>query len=329
MNTWAPSVGIIGTGRSAPNLVVTTEELAVMAGVPPAWALEHVGARERRRLAPGERLAWLAVEAASRAVLSTHIRTTDIGLIVVATSTPDRVAPSTAAEVAKALELEVPAFDVNGVCAGFMYALSMAAAFISSTDAYSELPRYALVIGADAYSRITDDRRRDNVFFGDGAGAVILSSRVGRGLYLSLGGARDRVDAFQVPRGEAFVMNGRQVSDAAFLHFPAFVRRLVDESGIVQPGRDVDMLLLHQGSRVLFERLVPYFPNAASRPTHFDRFANMAAASVPFLLDEQVRAGRIDRGDVVVMAAFGAGWVWGGSVCRWALPKFEVQSSNS
>ncbi len=289
---------------------------------------ELFGFRERRYAQPGETTSDMAVAAARKALAAAGLQAHDIGFLVLATVTPDRKVPSCAAIAHEKLGLEgVPAFDLNAACAGFLYGLALAHDAIAAGRA-----EHVLVIAADKVSSITDFDHRDNVFFGDGAGAAVLSAslapgieriRCGAGgthrlgLTVEAGGSEWPVDERALAeRRDRFVMDGRRVAQNALRYFPRSIRDLLAESELTTD--DVDWFILHQPSRKLLASVESALGLPAGKlPTNLERYGNTVAATVPILLDEKVRGNDIRPGQRVVLASFGAGWTWGACSLRW------------
>ena len=313
------SVKIAGTGSAVPSRVVSNSELAAHCHlVNDAWVQENLGILERRVAAPGQLTSDLAVEAAYRALENASLSPSDLDLIIVATATPDRLAPSTACIVQHKLGLGIanhcPAFDLAAVCSGFLYALSVGSQFIQ-TGAYSSI----LVIGADTFSRITDWDRRDCVFFGDGAGAVILQRTSSDDGFFCFelfadGGGQDNFTVF--PGDSFFTMNPRAVYETGTTVLPAALRNLLDHHNL-QPA-DISHLIPHQPSvRLLRQTAAALGIPIEKVCMNMARYANTAGATIPLLLDETAKSGRIKDGDLVAFAAIGAGWTWGAALYRW------------
>jgi 3-oxoacyl-[acyl-carrier-protein] synthase-3 len=254
-----------------------------------------------------------------------------VDLVVVATSTGDQPIPATACLVqAQIGAVEAAAFDIDAVCTGFVYGLVVANGMLVQNPRL----RTALVIGADTYSRILDySDRRTSVLFGDGAGAVVLGKAShGTGLLASVmgsdgtraeyvcipaGGSRKPASARTLEAGEHFfMMQGRNVRELADRVFPAVVSDVLSAAGLKLS--DVDLIVPHQANGVMLEDLAETL-QLAPRQMHLtvDAYGNTGAASVPVTLDDAVQAGRISRGDVVVLVAFGGGMTWGGVAINW------------
>jgi 3-oxoacyl-[acyl-carrier-protein] synthase-3 len=239
-----------------------------------------------------------------------------VDLIIVATATPDRVAPSTAclAQFKMGITNGCPAFDLAAVCSGFLYAMTVGCQFIR-TGMY----RNVLIIGADTFSRITDWSRRDCVFFGDGAGAVVLQAvQHHEGLFSSVLYADGRGhEGFTVPPGEKyFTMNARAVYETGSTVLTAAIREVVEKNGLQLS--DVTAFVPHQPSTRLLRRTAELLGVPFDRfHTNMSRYANTSGATIPLLLDEVHRGGHLKPGDLVVFAAVGSGWTWGASLYRW------------
>lgn len=312
----ATNVRISGTGSYAPATVLTNEELEARVPTSAQWVFEHLGIRERRIAGPQEFTSDLAAEAARQAIASAGIKPGAVDLIIVATATPDRSAPSTACMVQHKLGIgnRCAAFDVAAVCSGFLYAMTIASQFIEG-GTYNTV----LVIGADTFSRITDWTRRDAVFFGDGAGAVVMTrSRDGEGLFSSLlfadGCGQDNFTVY--PGDAAFTMNGRAVYEIGTSVLPEAIRAIVAANGLQLS--DIAAIVPHQPSIRMLKRTAELLELPFDIVhTNMDRYANTSSGTIPILLDEVAREQKIQPGDYVVFAAVGSGWTWGAALYRW------------
>jgi 3-oxoacyl-[acyl-carrier-protein] synthase-3 len=310
------SVGIKSTGSYVPAKILTNEEVVGCLPTSPQWIFETLGIRERRIAEPEEYTSDLAARAGLAAIAAAGLEPNDIDLIVVATSTPDRKAPSSAciAQVKMGITNCCPAFDVAAVCSGFLYGITIAGQFIQN-GTYER----ALVIGADTFSKITDWNHRDCVFFGDGAGAVVLERKVREnGLFSSIlmsDGAG--MNHFTVYPGDAyFKMNGKVVYQTATTILPECIRQILcmNHLGL----EDVSIVIPHQASAHVLKRTAEILNVPFSQmQTNLESCGNTAGASVPLVLDQVNRRGLIREGDLVLLAAIGAGWTWGASLYRW------------
>jgi len=310
------SIRIAGTGSFVPPRIVPNSELVGRVGSSEAWVLDNLGIRERRVVAEGVLTSDLATAAAQNALKSAGLRPNDVDVIIVATATPDRSAPSTACIVQHKLGItnQCPAFDLSAVCSGFLYGMSVGSQFIQS-GVYKNV----LVIGADTFSTITDWNRRDCVFFGDGAGAAILQRTEDSDGFFCFelfadGSGQDHFTVF--PGDDYFTMNGKAVYSTGTTVLPATILDLLRRHDL--SPKDIDILIPHQPSvRVLTKTAEILGIPVEKVAMNMDRFANTAGATVPLLLDETVRAGRIADGDLVAFAAVGSGWTWGAALYKW------------
>jgi 3-oxoacyl-[acyl-carrier-protein] synthase-3 len=317
---------IAGTGSYLPVRVLTNAELEKMVDTTDQWIVERTGIRERHIAADGETTCDLAEHAARRAIEAAGIRPEDIDLIVFATTTPDRVFPSTACLLQDRLGIHgCAAFDVQAVCTGFVYALAIADKFIRTGAA-----RTALVIGAETLSRIIDWTDRSTcVLFGDGAGAVIVRASDQAGIISShLHADGQYKDLLTVPagisqgydrvrNGEAHLnMEGGEVFKVAV----NTLGRIVDET--LEANRlqksDIQWLVPHQANiRIIAATAKKLGMSMDHVVLTVERHGNTSAASIPLAFDEAVRDGRIRRGETVLMEAFGGGFTWGSVLLKY------------
>lgn len=314
---------IAGTGSYLPERVMTNRELEGMVDTSDEWIVTRTGIRQRHIAADGQLASDLAVEASRRALAAAGIQSSELGLIVMATTTPDMVFPSTACIVqAKLGARRCPAFDVQAVCSGFVYALSTADLFLRAGHC-----RYALVVGAEVYSRILDWKDRGTcVLFGDGAGAVVLAADDAPGILATrLHADGHYTDALAVPgqvdsggvRGKPFVtMEGGVVFKFAVKVLEEVVGEVLEAAGLKQS--DIDWLIPHQANIRIIESTARKLGMSMERVVvTVDRHANTSAASIPLALDEAVRDGRIRPGQHVLLEAVGGGFTWGACLVRW------------
>lgn len=313
---------ILGTGGYLPEKVLTNKDLERMVDTTDAWIRERTGIVERRIAADGETCGDLAEGAARRALDAAGIDPGAIDLIVVATTTPDQIFPSNACLLQHRLGIRgCAAFDIQAVCTGFIYALGVADQFIRTGAA-----RHALVVGAETTSRIIDWTDRGTcVLFADGAGAVVLGAADAPGIissHLHADGAHREL--LQVPAG---VGNGNQGSpymemkgNEVFRVAVTTLGRIVDETlaANAMTRADIDWLVPHQANL----RIIQATARKLDLPMEqvvvtVDRHGNTSAASVPLAFDEAVRDGRIQRGQTVLMEAFGGGFTWGSVLLRY------------
>jgi 3-oxoacyl-[acyl-carrier-protein] synthase III len=315
-NSRFDSARIKSTGSFVPARILRNEDLVRNLPTSPQWIVDTLGIRERRIAEPGEYTSDLAARAGLAAIASAGLEPNDMDLIIVATSTPDRACPSSAciAQAKMGIRNGCAAFDVGAVCSGFLYGITIAGQFIQN-GTYERV----LVIGADTFSKITDWNHRDCVFFGDGAGAVVLEkSDRDHGLFSSILLADgEGMNHFTVLPGDAaFTMNGKAVYQTATAILPECIRQIlcINRLGI----EDVSIIVPHQASAHVLKRTAELLNVPFSRmQTNLESCANTAGASIPLLLDQINRRGLIHAGDLVLFAAVGAGWTWGACLYRW------------
>ncbi len=313
---------IIGTGSYLPDYVLTNEELEARVETTSDWILERTGIRERHIAAEGELTSDLAHKAAERAIAAAGIDASEIGLIVVATTTPDRVFPSTACKLQAKLGIinGCPAFDVQAVCSGFVYAVSVADQFVRSGQV-----KTALVVGAETLSRITDWNDRGNcILWGDGAGAVVLQASEQPGIintHLHADGRHEQLlyvdgGVSMKTEGASYMrMSGNAVFKMAVKTLDAIVDETLAANGLAKS--DIDWLVPHQANiRIIQATAKKLGMSMDNVVVTVDRHGNTSAASVPLALDTAVREGKIKPGELVLMEAFGGGFTWGSVLVR-------------
>jgi 3-oxoacyl-[acyl-carrier-protein] synthase-3 len=312
---------IVGAGAYLPEKIVTNDDLAERMETTDEWIVQRTGIRQRHIAAEGELTSHLACKAAQRALDAAGLQAADVDLIVLATTTPDETFPATATRVQAMLGMtRGAAFDLQAVCAGFVYALAVADNFIKAGQV-----RTALVIGAETFTRILDwNDRATAVLFGDGAGAVVLQAGEGeRGILTTHLHSDGRGhDALYVDGGPSSTgqvghvrMQGKEVFKHAVSKLAAVIQETLDANGLT--GQDIDWLVPHQANRRIIDGMADKFglPHDKVVVT-VDRHANTSAASVPLALAEAIGDGRIKPGDLVVLEAIGGGLAWGAALVR-------------
>jgi 3-oxoacyl-[acyl-carrier-protein] synthase-3 len=313
---------VAGVGSALPRRQVTNAELAKTVDTSDEWIVERTGIRSRHLAGEGETTATLARDAALKALEHAGIAPSEIGLIVLATATPDQTFPSSATKVQAMLGInDCIAFDVHAVCTGFLYALSVADSMLRSGAATS-----ALVIGAETFSRILDwEDRATCVLFGDGAGAIALRAEEGeRGILATRLHADGRHnDLLFVDGGPSTTgtvgklrMKGREVFRHAVINLADVLNEVLAAAGL--EASDVDWVVPHQANARILDatsRKLGLPPEKVVMTV--DKHANTSAASVPLALDTAVRDGRIKRGDLVVLEAMGGGFTWGAAALKY------------
>jgi len=312
---------IAGTGSYLPKRILTNAELETMVDTTDEWIVTRTGIHERHIAADNELTSDLAYEAGRLAIEAAGIAPQDVDMIIVATTTPDRVFPSTACLVQHKLGIaNCPAFDVQAVCSGFVYALSVADSFIKGGSA-----RQILVIGAETMSRITDWTDRSNcILWGDGAGAVLLQASEAPGLlscHLHADGSY--TDMLNVPSGvskrdggSTIEMSGNPVFKMAVNTLDAIVDETLAANNMDKS--DIDWLVPHQANIRILQATAKKLGMGMDRVVvTVDTHGNTSAASIPLALDAAVRDGRIKRGETLLMEAFGGGFTWGSVLVKY------------
>jgi len=326
---------IVGCGSYLPERVVTNAELSTRLDTTDEWIQSRTGIRQRHLAAEGELTSDLALKAAERALQYADIPAAEVDMVVLATTTPDNTFPATATKVQTRLGMtNGAAFDIQAVCSGFVFGLSIADNFIKTGQC-----KTVLLIGAETFSRILDwEDRSTCVLFGDGAGAVVLRAAVndpdanlgetghnrGPGILSthlhSDGSTNDLLYVDGGPSSTQTVghvrMNGREVFRHAVKNLASIVEEALEANGL-SPD-DIDWVVPHQANKRILDSTARKLGMAAEKfVVTVDRHANTSAASIPLALDEAVRDGRIKKGDLVLMEAMGGGLTWGAGLVRW------------
>ncbi len=325
-------VRVAATGSYAPPEVVRNEDLAEL-GYDADWIIQRTGIRARRRAPDGMNTSDMAHESAIRCLENAGVGVDDVDMIVVATMTPDTPMPSTACHLAAKLGSNAPAFDVNAACSGFMFGLMTGMQFV-----HSGCSRNALVVGADLMSRVLNPADKITFpLFGDGSGAVLLQPSTSTGeeasgvLAYNLGSDGQGADLLVTPGGgtreplsetvlkenrQFLQMEGRPVFKWAVRKVAECIARTISEARMT--ADEIDLLVLHQANvRIIDAAVEAVGIDRAKVHVNLDRYGNTSAGSIPLVLDEAHREGRINRGDHILTCGFGAGLTWGAAVMRW------------
>lgn len=309
---------ISGTGSYLPKRILRNADFEKMVDTTDEWIFTRTGIRERHIAAEGEFTSDLALEASKNAIASAGISASQIDLIIVATTTPDKIFPSVATMLQRKLGIVgCPAFDMQAVCSGFIYAISTADNFIKAGAA-----KCALVLGAETFSRIVDYTDRSNcILWGDGAGAVILQASEEQGVistHLHADGNYENM--LHVPRktdgADTVVMEGNPVFKMAVNTLDQIVDETLAKNNMQKS--DIDWLVPHQANIRILQATAKKLEMSMDRVVvTVDRHGNTSAASIPLALDVAVRDGRIKRGEIILMEAFGGGFTWGSALVRY------------
>ena len=324
-------VKIIGTGSYVPEIVITNKQLEEKVNTSDAWIQENLGIKERRVTPEHQTTSDLAAYSAINAIQYAGITPDEIDLIIVATTTPDRKAPPTACIVQDKIKAyNSVAFDINAVCAGFLVGMATANNFLMNRT-YTT----ALLIGVDVFSRITDWTKRDAVYFGDGAGAVIMRYNKhtnfsgfrhlemlsdGRGkddFTVPYGGTEKPLASSNINEGNQFFkMYGRGVYNKATSVLPVAINKCLKETGL--RIEDIDMMIPHQPSIRTLRKVAELVGLPQEKlMTNMEYYGNTASASIPLLLDQVNRKNKIKDGKKILFAAIGSGWTWGAGIYEW------------
>jgi 3-oxoacyl-[acyl-carrier-protein] synthase-3 len=324
------SAGVLGTGHSYPEGILTNADLERMVDTSDEWITSRTGIKQRRKAGPGEYTSLFAVRAGRYAIERARIDPAEIDLLICATVTPDQLLPSTGCLIQAELGANnAAAFDLAAACSGFVYGLAFANSMIANGQC-----RYALVIGAEVLTQYVDYTDRSTcVIFGDGAGAAVLGPvESGRGilavkirsdgryaeqLYAPGGGTRLGTSADTVASGQHYYkMKGNELFKVAVRSMIDISREVLQEAG--RRPEDIDLFIPHQANQRITDAVAS---KLSLDPSHIysniAQHGNTSSASIPIALDECVEAGRVREGDLVLMASFGGGVTWGGALLRW------------
>lgn len=318
---------IAGTGSYLPEKILTNDDLAKMVDTSDEWIAARTGIRERHIVAEGETTCDLAYHASMRALEAAGVDPQELDLIVLGTTTPDLIFPSTACLLQHRLGANgCAAFDVNAACSGFVYALTVADKFIQSGAA-----KTVLVVGAETLTRMIDWSDRGTcVLFGDGAGAVVLKADSETGIlstHLHADGGKKELlwnpvgvsAGFKLDEPNAGVkvlMTGNEVFKHAVKALDSVVEETLEANGLDR--HDIDWLIPHQANLRIIEATAKRLDMPMERViVTVDKHGNTSSGSVPLALDEAVRSGRVQRGQLVLLEAFGGGFTWGSALLRY------------
>lgn len=317
------SFQVIGTGRMVPEFTLSNEQLSTMVDTSDEWITTRTGIKNRFIL-QDETLSEIAGIAANRALQNAGIEAKELDLIICSTIQGDYVIPSLACMIQKEIGASCPAFDVNAACSGFIYALDIAESYFARGKV-----KNVLVIAAEAISRFADCRDRSTcVLFGDAAGAVVLSkgenllsiklTAEGNDEFLTIGGQKGNFPDRKIDENhnEYMYMNGQEVYKFAIGSICRDVTEVMEQAGI--QNDDVKVILTHQAnSRILEAAKNKLDIDGDKFISVIDRYGNTSSASIPVMLDELNRAGKLEKGDKIVLSAFGGGLTTGAAVLRW------------
>jgi 3-oxoacyl-[acyl-carrier-protein] synthase III len=321
---------IWGTGRSLPERVITNADMEKLVDTSDEWITTRTGIKERRQAAPDQCTSTLSIEAARRALEMAGLHPKDLDLIICSTISPDQPLPSTAAFIQRGLGASACcAFDLAAACSGFLFGLTVADQFIRTGQA-----RHVLVVGTELLSRYLDYKDRATcVIFGDGSAAGVLGpAREPAGilatemhtegafadhLFIPAGGSSRPASCETVREGGHYIkMRGNELFKVAVRSLEEVSRRVLEKAGVTTD--QIDLFIPHQANQRITDAVRERLDVPEEKVySNIARVGNTSSASIPICLDECVRSGRVKKGDLILMAAFGAGVTWGGALIRW------------
>jgi 3-oxoacyl-[acyl-carrier-protein] synthase-3 len=327
-----PFAEMASIGVAVPPGVLTNNDLSKVLDTSDEWIVERTGIRERHIARPDQSVAMLSCEASMKALQEVGLTPRDLDSIVLATASPDRLLPSTACDLQALLGADrAAAFDISAACPGFVFAIGVAEGLIAS-----EQSETVLVVGAEKLSTITDFQDRSTaILFGDGAGAAVIRRATednGRGilstylrsdgklaplLYRPGGGAADPISEKVVcERSHYMKMAGREVFKAAVLAMSEACDEGMRRAGVT--ADEIDLLIPHQANIRIIEATAKHAGMPMDKVmVNVDRYGNTSSASIPLALEQAITEGRVQRGSLLLLVAFGAGFTWGSTVIRW------------
>ena len=303
---------IIGTGSYLPQKILTNKDLESLVDTTDEWIVERTAIKQRHIAADHESTSSMAINASIDAIKSSGLSEKDIDLVIVATTTPDQIFPSTACIVQNKLNIIAPAFDIQAACTGFIYAMSVADNYIRNG-----MSKNTLIIGSEKYSNILDWKDRSTcVLFGDGAGAIVLSADSKEGIISSHIHADGQYNDLLSVEGNHIKMKGNEVFKVAVNTLSKLVDETLDKNNMDKSS--IDWLVPHQANL----RIIKAAAKKLSLPLEqvvvtVDDHANTSAASIPLALNEAVKDGRIKEDQVLLLEAFGSGFTWGSVLLRY------------
>jgi 3-oxoacyl-[acyl-carrier-protein] synthase-3 len=322
--------GVLGTGSALPEKVITNADLEKMVDTSDQWIADRTGIRERRQAAPHETTSTLSVQASRRALEKAGIKATDLDLIICSTISPDMPLPSTASLIQRELGAHgCCAFDLAAACSGFLFGMTVAEQFIRTRAA-----RHVLVIGAELLSRYIDYKDRATcVIFGDGVAAAVFGpvdppsgilahelhteGQYADHLFIPAGGTAMPASCQTVVEGAHYIkMRGNELFKVAVRSLEDVSRHVLEKAGLAT--EDIDLFIPHQANQRITDAVRERLGLSPDRVySNICRIGNTSSASIPICLDECVQSGRLKKGDLVLMSAFGAGVTWGAVLMRW------------
>lgn len=321
---------ITGIGSYLPSKVLTNYDLERMVDTSDDWIIQRTGIKERRIVENGQITSDLATHASLRAMEDAGVSPNDLDMIITSTITPDHIFPSTSCYIQQKIGASrASAFDILAACAGFIYALSVGESFVNSGAM-----KTVLVVGAECLSKITDYTDRTTcILFGDGAGAVVIQKSSAKHEILSTSLAADgsQADVLIMPGGGAknpaslesvqqrthyIQFKGKEVFKLAINNITNLITDTVNKNGLSL--EDIDLIIPHQSNLRIIEATMEKLGLPMEKAVvNIDKYGNTSSASIPIAIDEARKEGRLSKGDIVMLVAFGGGLTWGSSIIRW------------
>lgn len=321
---------ITGIGSYLPSKVLTNYDLEKMVDTSDDWIIQRTGIKERRIVENGQITSDLATHASLRAMEDAGVSPNDLDMIITSTITPDHIFPSTSCYIQQKIGASrASAFDILAACAGFIYALSVGESFVNSGAM-----KTVLVVGAECLSKITDYTDRTTcILFGDGAGAVVIqkSSTKHEILSTSLAADGSQADVLIMPGGGAknpaslesvqqrthyIKFKGKEVFKLAINNITNLITDTINKNGFSL--EDIDLIIPHQSNLRIIEATMEKLGLPMEKAVvNIDKYGNTSSASIPIAIDEARKEGRLSKGDIVMLVAFGGGLTWGSSIIRW------------
>lgn len=302
------NVGIKGTGSYLPSKVITNSEIEKKVSTTKEWIERKLGIFQRR-IVSDEITSDLGYKSAVDALTSANLTIDDIDLIVVSTSSPEKISPSIACTIHNKFGTtkNIPCFDLNAVCSGFVYAINLVTPLIH-LGVYENV----LIISTETYSKITNWDDNHCVFFGDGSGSIVLGKTKSGWIECNMSGngGGTGMTGFNLPLNSKFIMKGREVWNAAVKFIPESINTLLEKSNVSL--NDIDLIIPHQPNINIIKEISQTLNVPMSKfKTIMDKYANTASASIPIALDESYKNNEINNESLILLTSIGSGWVWG------------------
>ena len=300
---------ILGIGQSLPQNKVTNKDIEqITEGSKAEWISEKLGIQERRIASSNENVVTLGTNSALEALKDANLSPNEIDLIIVNTSSPDKVSPSVACMIQNQIEASCPSFDINAVCSGFVYALDLVSGLL---DRYKNI----LMISTETYSKITDWDNRNSCFFGDGSAALVVTKSNTPNLETLIGADGTGWENFNCDRDSKFNMNGKEVYKFGVRTLPREINLLLSKNNM--SVNDIDYIVPHQPSHNVLKETAKILNFPESKVCfNMGEYANTAGASVPMALYKLIKENTVKNGDNLLLAAIGSGWTYGVSILK-------------